>query len=271
MGACRTAVVLRSCVNPPPLSACVCVRWLAAGSLGLSSVAATLGAFSLGTVLAWTSPTGTRLAQSSTNPDPSLMTVAEWSWVGSLMNVGATLSVVLVGAVIDRLGRKYTMLALVLPFIAGWFMIAWAGQTVTLYYVGRIVTGMMGGAFSVSAPVYISEIAQKEIRGMLGTCYQLMITSGILFVYLVGGIEGVSVFALTLTCSFVPLLFGAIFVFMPETPRQYLQKGRVEDARKSLRWFRGEHYNIDAELQVSHLLYKLPYPSSHNFPSFSTP
>ncbi|XP_063228368.1 facilitated trehalose transporter Tret1-like [Bacillus rossius redtenbacheri] len=215
----------------------------------IAALSATLGAFSLGTVLAWTSPTSSQLAQSDTNHDPRLMTQAQWSWVSSLMNVGATLSVVLVGAAIDRIGRKYTMLALVLPFVAGWFMIAWADQDVPLYYVGRIVCGMMGGAFSLSAPVYISEIAQKEIRGMLGVCYQLMLTVGILFVYVVGGIDGVSVFALTLTCSFIPLVFGAIFFFMPETPRQYIQKGRMEEARQSLTWFRGEEYNIDAEIQ----------------------
>ncbi|XP_063228377.1 facilitated trehalose transporter Tret1-like isoform X2 [Bacillus rossius redtenbacheri] len=215
----------------------------------IATFAVTLGAFSLGNVLAWTSPTGSKLAQWDTNKDPSLLTPSEWAWVGSLVNIGAALSAVLVGLLIDRLGRRYTMLSFVLPFVAGWFMIAWAGQTVALYYVGRVITGMMGGAFSLTAPVYISEVAQKEVRGTLGACFQLMVVAGIMFVYVLGGIDGVSVFALTLTCSVVPLVFGVMFVFTPETPLFYVQKGRTDKARESLQWFRGREYNVDAELQ----------------------
>jgi MFS family permease len=108
-----------------------------------------------------------------------------------------------------------------------------------LYMVGRFITGMMGGAFSLTAPAYTSEISEKEIRGTLGSYFQLMVTIGILFVYGVG--SATSVLVLSVICGIVPLVFGAIFWFMPETPLYYLQKGQRDRAQASLQWFRGRY------------------------------
>jgi SP family facilitated glucose transporter-like MFS transporter 8 len=106
-----------------------------------------------------------------------------------------------------------------------------------MYMVGRFITGMMGGAFSLTAPAYTSEISQKEIRGSLGSYFQFMLTIGILFVYVLGSV--LSVFELSVICGVVPLVFGIVFLFMPETPLYYLQKGQKDRARASLQWFRG--------------------------------
>jgi SP family facilitated glucose transporter-like MFS transporter 8 len=105
--------------------------------------------------------------------------------------------------------------------------------------VGRFITGMMGGAFSLTAPAYTSETSEKEIRGMLGGYFQLMLTVGILFVYGLG--SEVSVFTLSVVCGVVPLVFGVIFIFMPETPLYYLQKGQKDRAQASLQWLRGKY------------------------------
>jgi SP family facilitated glucose transporter-like MFS transporter 8 len=82
-----------------------------------------LGAFALGNVLAWTSPTGPELEAS--------LGTTDWAWVGALMALGAAVAVIPIGYLIDRIGRKYTMLALVLPFTGGWAFIAWADDSVS--------------------------------------------------------------------------------------------------------------------------------------------
>lgn len=51
---------------------------------------------------------------------------------------------------------------------------------------GRLLTGFSSGSLSVIVPLYTSEIAEKEIRGTLGTYFQLQVTGGILFTYIVG-------------------------------------------------------------------------------------
>lgn len=52
--------------------------------------------------------------------------------------------------------------------------------------LGRVLTGLAGGAYSIIVPLYTSEIAEKEIRGTLGTYFQLQIVMGILFTYVAG-------------------------------------------------------------------------------------
>lgn len=114
--------------------------------------------------------------------------------------------------------------------------------------VGRYIIGIAGGAFAVVAPAYTSEIADNSVRGALGSYYQLMVTFGILLVYILGGVD-VSIQAISIVCGIIPLIFGVLFFFMPDTPSWYLSKGRESDARKSLEFFRGKNFaGLEAEL-----------------------
>jgi MFS family permease len=143
------------------------------------------------------------------------ITTDQFSWIGSAMNLGAAAICMPIGTIMGWIGRKLTMLLLIIPFTIGWALIIWA-QNVGMMITGRTLVGIAGGAFCVTSPMYIGEIAQKEIRGALGSYFQLMITIGILFVYAVG--SGVSVFWLSIICGIIPLVFGAVFSLMPESP-----------------------------------------------------
>ena len=58
-------------------------------------------------------------------------------------------------------------------FVAiGWFFIATASD-VWMLYLGRIITGFGVGGYSVVIPVYVSEISSPEVRGALGTLFQV--------------------------------------------------------------------------------------------------
>lgn len=70
--------------------------------------------------------------------------------------------------------------------------------------------------------MYISEIAETSIRGTLGTMFQLLLTVGILFVYVVGAF--VSWRSLSLLCLIVPILLFAGLWILPETPVYLLKK-----------------------------------------------
>lgn len=164
----------------------------------------------LGTALGWTSPAGPYL-KNGTAYDFEINEEAE-SWVGSALNLGAASMCIPIGIIINLIGRKGSMLSLVVPFVVGWAMLIWA-QNLAMLIVARVFLGISCGGFCVVAPLFIGEIAQKEIRGTLGSFFQLMITIGILFVYAVGA--GVSVFVLSVICGVIPLVFGAVFLFMP--------------------------------------------------------
>ncbi|RZC32513.1 facilitated trehalose transporter Tret1 [Asbolus verrucosus] len=53
---------------------------------------------------------------------------------------------------------------------------------------------------------------------------------------------------LALTSAILPVVFVSSFSFMPETPVYLYTKGRVQEARNSLAYFRGRTYSLDDEL-----------------------
>lgn len=196
-----------------------------------------------GTVFGWSSPAEIRLTNGTEYGFE--ITSEQWSWVGSSVTIGAAAICLIIGSIIDLIGRKTTMLLLIVPFTIGWALIIWASN-VAMLYVGRLLLGVAGGAFFVTAPMYIGEIAQKDIRGKLGSFFQLMVTVGILFVYTVG--YGLPVRVFSVVCATLPLIFGAVFVFMPETPHYWVSKNNSDNAIKSLKWLRGDRYSYNDEL-----------------------
>lgn len=126
----------------------------------------------LGTALGWTSPANPKL-QNGTEPEYDfILTEEQASWVGSSLNLGAAAVCIPIGLLINLIGRKWAMLGLVIPFTIGWGLITWA-QNLTMLIIARVFIGIAGGAFCVAAPLYIGEIAQKEIRGTLGSYFQV--------------------------------------------------------------------------------------------------
>lgn len=202
--------------------------------------------------MGWSSPTQTVLVKEHNDEYDFVITKDDFSWVGSVVTLGAASVCLVIGTVLQILGRKLTMLLLVIPFTIGWALVTFAANLAMLM-IGRFLLGVAGGAFCVAAPTYTGEIAQSSIRGTLGSYFQLMMVIGILFVYIIGSY--VSVFVLNLVSAVIPLIFGAIFVFMPESPTYLISKGKKEEAAKSLRWLRGNRYDISqelAELQAQH-------------------
>lgn len=209
----------------------------------VAALSAAGGAFAAGTLLGWTSPAQIPLKEGQYGFPVGKNA---FSWIGSSMTLGAAFICIPIGFLINLIGRKLTMLLLVLPFTLGWGLLIWA-QNVEMMYAARFILGVSGGAFCVTAPMYTGEIAQKEIRGTLGSFFQLMITAGILFVYAIG--SGLEVFWMSVVCGILPLVFGAIFVFMPESPTYLVTKNKNESAVKAIQWLRGKDYDYKMEIE----------------------
>lgn len=86
--------------------------------------------------------------------------------------------------------------------------------------------------FSKGATTYNGEIAEKDIRGKLGTTFNILKLTGSLYVLCVGPF--VSYEALALSCSVLPIVFAIIFYFMPESPYFLIKVGRKDAARENL-------------------------------------
>lgn len=174
------------------------------------------------------------------------ITVDELGWIGSFMPLGAAFCSLFTGTISDMLGRKLTMLVAIIPITIGWSLIIWS-NSVTMIYFGRLLSGAVAGTYCVLAPMYSTEIAEKKIRGALGCFTQLNIALGIILATLLGSYLDIKLYSII--CGCIPLLFGIIFVFMPESPFYLLKKGHEGKARESLKFFRGKNYDIEVDLE----------------------
>ncbi|KAH8290701.1 hypothetical protein KR054_005159, partial [Drosophila jambulina] len=210
----------------------------------LAGLVATLGAFALGTVIGWSGPVESSIKNGSAYKfKPSTV---EWGLIGSLMTLGGAAACIPAGVLIDKIGRKVTMLIMVAPFMLGWLLIIFA-RHVAMLVVGRFFLGFSGASYCVSAPMYNAEIAELSARGIMGCFFQLQIVLGILFAFVTGAF--MSCFHFSIACAVCPLVFFVLFIWMPESPIYLAQKGKMEKAEKSLQFMRGKKADISDELK----------------------
>lgn len=166
------------------------------------------------------------------------------AWFGSLLPLAAMFGGPIGGWMIERYGRKSTILFTSLPFMFGYYMIA-RGGSITLLLFGRILTGFASGLITVCVPVYIAEVSTKSLRGLLGACNQLSITIGILAAYGLGmRLEWDS---LAIVGCVPAILIAIAMLFVPETPRYLLLKQQRIAALKALSSLRGPHTDVEDE------------------------
>jgi sugar porter (SP) family MFS transporter len=105
--------------------------------------------------------------------------------------------------------------------------------------VARAIIGIGIGFSSVTAPVYVSELAPPQSRGMLIGLYQLALTLGIALADLVGyWLAAQQQWRLMFGIAVVPTLFLLIAVLsVPESPRWLFAHGRAESAEAVLRTY----------------------------------
>ncbi|GJR57672.1 sugar transporter ERD6-like protein 16 [Tanacetum coccineum] len=129
--------------------------------------------------------------------------------------------------------------------ISGWLAIFFAMGSLLLD-TGRFFTGYGIGIFTYVVPIYVAEIAPKELRGGLTTLNQFMIVTGSSISFLLGTV--VSWRTLAFTTGLTPcILLIAGLLFVPESPRWLAKVGREAEFEHSLRRLRGTEANISAE------------------------
>ncbi|KAM6182769.1 solute carrier family 2, facilitated glucose transporter member 8 [Erethizon dorsatum] len=197
--------------------------------LFLAAFAAALGPLSFGFALGYSSPAILSLRRSAS---PALhLDDSTASWFGAIVTLGAAAGGVLGGWLLDRAGRKLSLLLCTAPFVAGFVLII-AAQDVWMLLGGRLLTGLACGIASLVSPVYISEIAYPAVRGLLGSSVQLMVVIGILLAYLAGWVLEWRWLAL-LGCG-PPILMLLLMCSMPETPRFLLIQHKHQEARAAM-------------------------------------
>lgn len=182
-----------------------------------------------GSHIGWTSPTLPSLKK----PNSRLpITSSDASWIASFYLLGSIPGNIFAGFIVDRIGRKASLLLAGVPLLIGWILIIAAWHPYVLY-CSRFISGLGQGVVYVVCPMYIGEIADKDIRGALGSFIKLMVTFGELYAHAIGPF--VSYEWLAYSCVLIPILFFATFIWMPESPYYLLMNNRQAEAEKSLR------------------------------------
>ncbi|XP_055303105.1 facilitated trehalose transporter Tret1-like [Sitodiplosis mosellana] len=201
-----------------------------------AAIAANLITLAIGCMVGWFSPALAKLTSKDTPLIEGPLNSEQISWLGSISNLSALCGIFVTGIFIKLLGCKNAMISLAFPSTAFWILI-YFGNSYYHLLIAKICAGWTGGGSQATIVLYISEIANDDIRGRLGSIITLLVNIGILSGYIVGAIVDYEY----VPCIFIaiPLIYVACFAFIPNTPQYCLRRGRIEEAEKSLRYFKG--------------------------------
>lgn len=172
--------------------------------------------------------------------------------------IGATVITTFSGPVSASLVRRpMLIISSVLYFLSG-FVMFWSPYVYVLL-MARLLDGFGIGLAVTLVPVYISETAPSEIRGLLNTLLQFTGCIGMFFSYcMVFGMPLMDSrsWRLMLGVLSIPSVVYSVLAvyFLPESPRWLVSKGWMEEAKQVLQRLRGrEDVSVEMALLVEGL------------------
>ena len=123
-------------------------------------------------------------------------------------------------------------------FTANWalslILIARPITAVWLLLIARGIAGFAVGVCISIVPSYIIDIASPEYQGLFALFPQLMISIGLLFVYVLGAV--IDWWWLSLVCLTLQLPMFGLLLLAPDSPQSLLQRGNEEQSKEAIYW-----------------------------------
>lgn len=173
----------------------------------------------------------------------------EWSldcWqqqmVVSLMLVGALAASCVGGLVVDKIGRKWTIILNSVVFVVGATVLT-LSYSVPVLMSGRVIVGFAVSLSAISECIYISEIAPPDKRGMLVGLNELGITIGFLLAYTMNYVfaDIPNGWRYMFIASAVPAIIQMLGMFrLPPSPHYLILRKKDHKAEKVLSDLRGK-------------------------------
>ncbi|KAM8927653.1 solute carrier family 2, facilitated glucose transporter member 5-like [Pelodytes ibericus] len=195
----------------------------------------------------------TYIAQYESSLNDGLLRVL-WSLTVSLYPLGGFFGSLLVGPLVNKIGRKGTLLlnnifSIGPALLMGTSVLAKSFQIII---VSRLVIGICAGLCS-TVPMYLGEMSPKNLRGAIVVIPELLITIGILMAQIfgirqiLGNTDG---WPILLALTGIPAVMQLVFLpFFPESPRYTLINKRDEHkAKTALQRLRGWE-DVDDEMK----------------------
>ncbi|KAI7091192.1 general substrate transporter [Hortaea werneckii] len=166
------------------------------------------------------------------------ITASQSSEIVSLLSAGTFFGALTAAPTGDFFGRRLGLMVSTLVFTLG-VILQTAAVDIPLFVAGRFFAGYGVGMISALIPLYQSETAHKWIRGTIVGAYQLAITIGLLLAAIVDHSTAdrmdTGSYRIPIAVQFawaIILFFGMLL--LPETPRMWIKRGKMDKAAKSL-------------------------------------
>ncbi|KAI7541955.1 general substrate transporter [Hortaea werneckii] len=166
------------------------------------------------------------------------ITASQSSEIVSLLSAGTFFGALTAAPAGDFFGRRLGLMVSTLVFTLG-VILQTAAVDIPLFVAGRFFAGYGVGMISALIPLYQSETAPKWIRGTIVGAYQLAITIGLLLAAIVDHSTAdrmdTGSYRIPIAVQFawaIILFFGMLL--LPETPRMWIKRGKMDKAAKSL-------------------------------------
>jgi SP family sugar:H+ symporter-like MFS transporter len=171
-------------------------------------------------------------------------------WLGitvSALLPGCAAGAFLAGRLADVWGRRRVMVGAALLFILS-ALAAGAAGSALMMILARFAAGVGVGAASVLSPAYISEVTPASMRGRLSSLQQVMIIAGLTGAFLANYFLAYSAgkstdpfwlgYAAWRWMFWMQIIPASVFfltlLFIPESPRFLVARGRHDEARAVL-------------------------------------
>ncbi|KAH3687053.1 hypothetical protein WICPIJ_001966 [Wickerhamomyces pijperi] len=177
------------------------------------------------------------------------------SWVKGLIvaiyHIGCIIGGFTIAPISEYLGRKKAIMLSLMVYISAMVMeitAKFSGSWVQ-FMIGRLVNGLAIGSLGCLGPMFLSETSPTEIRGSVTCLYQLNIVTGVMIGSVV--VYGTKSTYQGLDLSWIIPLCVAIgvgtvglvgVVFVPESSRYLVSRGKYKEAEKSLIEIGDVHY-----------------------------
>ncbi|KAK5640216.1 hypothetical protein RI129_011027 [Pyrocoelia pectoralis] len=209
----------------------------------IAAASGSLAAICCGFNFGWTSP---YLLVLLSDDSPIPMTAEESSWLGIIYLIGGLCGGLFFSVIGHLIGRKSILLWLSVPLLASWIIIALATTLLELL-IARFIAGLCEGLTLSSVPIYVSEISDPEIRGLLGSTFTTNFYLGVTAMNILGSYLTIKV--CSFVCASVPIILFISLVWMPESPTYLLMKGKREEAKRNFIALKGSK-EVDDKLDI---------------------
>ncbi|CCH40942.1 High-affinity glucose transporter [Wickerhamomyces ciferrii] len=173
------------------------------------------------------------------NGEEGVFSSSEHSLIVSILSVGTFFGALGAPLLSDTIGRRWTLIigsAIVFNF---GIILQTAATNINLLVAGRVFAGLGVGIISACIPLYQAETVPKWIRGAITAVYQFAITIGLFLAAIINQgthkIDNTASYRVPIAIQFLwSLIITTGMIFLPETPRFYVSKGRNDEAAASL-------------------------------------